>query len=532
MSKASTRWYQIVPLPLFLFFLLLPTSGFPESLKDGVILRDDAKVFLRNGTTVSCSRIVWLVTAADFVQCDKGDHAVEIKLEDLNFGKTFGEALAREYAAMKGDLAREHEKSRQEQEANTVTYGAFRAQEPAEGPGEQPETDSADPAVLPEAAAEGDDKGGKEPENLEDALKALRTAESPVKAYNAARAIAGLARDGGDCTRAVDLLIEHLKDERPVMMLSMGGGVSSGGATKRSVGDAAKYALVSIGSPSVPALIDQVKQIQPASGEESDKRAIVALGEIGDTRAVQALTRHAEQRQRPFSRDAVRSLARIQGPAAWDGLVTVLRSREGRVRLEAGWCLHKMDKARAGAAIDPYIDAMLTDSDSKNKRSAINLAGSCGLKRLAPDFVRFLNHPDSMVIWMALGALAKVGAPGYALPRLMALAEEEKQNDSATRAIRTISDPEALDGLIGGLGHEDWKVREASAWALGEIGYREAVPALAAALVHEDRRTRFAALEALGKIPGAAADEAIRSAAASEDAKFSMRARGLLKGRP
>jgi HEAT repeat protein len=298
---------------------------------------------------------------------------------------------------------------------------------------------------------------------------------------------------------------------------------------RQTVSLGAKYALVSIGRPAVPALLERVKESGSSSNRPGDKHAIVALGEIGDPRAVEALTQYAQQRGPGYRLDAVRALAQIQGPEAWDGLVAVLGSRDGRVRLEAGWGLHRMDKNRAGAAIDPYIDAMLSDPDSKKKRSAINLAGECGLKRLAPDFVRFFEHEDPVVVSMALGALKKVGAPASALPRLLELAAQKRMNDSATRAIRTIRDPAALHGLIDGLTHADGKVREACIWALGEMGMTDAVPALAKALAHEHRDTRFAALWALGKIPCPESAAALREAAKSEDPKFSQIARGQLK---
>lgn len=148
MQRPFVHWIRIAGIVIVSGTLLFPSLGWAESLKDGIIMRDDAKVFLKNGSVVACSRIVWLVSAADFIQCDKGDHAVEIKLEDLHFEKTFGPELAGEYAAMKGDLADSHEKSRAEQEANKVTY-----ESPAEAtPAQEPAQDQ--PVVPPQAAAQ------------------------------------------------------------------------------------------------------------------------------------------------------------------------------------------------------------------------------------------------------------------------------------------------------------------------------------------------------------------------------------------
>lgn len=522
MIRPGTLWKTIGGFTLVSCMLLFPCPGSAESLEDGVILRDKAGAFLKDGTLVECRRIVWIVSAADFIQCDKKDHALEIKLEDLDFEKTFGPELAKEYAAMKGDLADAHERSRQEREASTISY---------ESPMEQDLQQGGDnPADLTEMKVAGDDTVDDKQISLDEALESLSGGSAP-EAFRAARAIAGQARSGADCSKAIAPLIEKLDDERPVMVTLHATGFSGGGATKQSVGLAVKAALVAIGRPAVPALIQRVEENAPSSSRAGDKKAIIALGEIRDERAVQVLAQHAQRREMSFRRDAVRAMAQIKGPAAWQGLLAVMRTQEGRVRLEAGWGLHQMDEARAGAAVDPHMDAMLSTPDSKEKRSAINLAGACGLKRLRPEFVRCLKHEDSVLVRMALGALAKVGAPAYALPRLLELAEEKRKNDAATRAIRTIKDPAALTGLIGGLHKDDTKVREACAWALGEIGRPEAVSGLAGALGHEDRNTRFAALYALGKIPGAEAAAALRSAANSEDPEFSMAARGQLKNR-
>ena len=532
MTSLFTHGKRFAGVVLFFLILMPAPRGFAESLKDGVILRDNAKVFLKDGSVVACHRIVWLVSAADYVQCDKGDHAVEVKLDDLDFEKTFGQALAREYAAMKGDLAEEHEESRRREEAETITYGppSDQAQEPdleAESGWEQ-KPDESD--VLP-AAAGGDAGPGAGSKSVDAAVQTLRGDAGPVKAYEAAGAIAKLARAGTDCSRAIEVLMERLDDDRPVNVTTLGGGFSSGGAMRRCPGDAAKYALVSIGGPAVPALLQRVREIRPSDWGAGDGRALVALGEIGDPRAVEGLTRYAQQRGAPLQRTAVRSLARIKGPEAWQGLVDIMGSQDGYIRLEAAWGLRTLDQSRAGEAIDPYIDAMIADPDGKRKRSALNLAGDCGLKRLAPTFVLCLDHRDYMVVRMALGALAKVGAPADALPRLLALAREERQKDRATRTIRTISDPAALQGLIAALSHTDPKVRHASACALGRIGDGGAVPALARALEDSDRDTRFAALDALGKFPGPEATGAIREASYTDDVKFRMMARGLLKNR-
>jgi HEAT repeat protein len=58
---------------------------------------------------------------------------------------------------------------------------------------------------------------------------------------------------------------------------------------------------------------------------------------------------------------------------------------------------------------------------------------------------------------------------------------------------------EALPALVGALGDEDGKVREAAAHAVGQMG-PDAVPALAAMLHHSDKYVRRNAVWAMGKL--------------------------------
>ena len=154
MHRFWLHWKHTAGLALFFCAFLLPSPGSAESLKDGVILRNNADIFLKNGSTVECRRFFWLVSAADYIQCDKGDHAVEVKLKDVDFEKTFGPDLAREYAAMKGDLTEEQEKSRREQEESKVTYESRVEEEPArnEASGQEETKQEAGQEAQPAAA--------------------------------------------------------------------------------------------------------------------------------------------------------------------------------------------------------------------------------------------------------------------------------------------------------------------------------------------------------------------------------------------
>ena len=117
--------------------IVIPSVGFSESLQDDIIMRENGTIFLKDGSCMECKSFWWLVSAADFVQCDKGDHAVDVRLEEIDFEKTFGPDLAREYSAMKKDLAASHEKGRRERKTDVVATKPPKENEAVQGPAPQ-----------------------------------------------------------------------------------------------------------------------------------------------------------------------------------------------------------------------------------------------------------------------------------------------------------------------------------------------------------------------------------------------------------
>ena len=122
---------------LTMLTIMIPSVGFSESLEDDIIMRENGTIFLKDGSCMECKSFWWLVSAADFVQCDKGDHAVDVKLEDIDFEKTFGPDLAREYSASKEELAATHEKSRRERKTDVVATKSPMESETVQGPAPQ-----------------------------------------------------------------------------------------------------------------------------------------------------------------------------------------------------------------------------------------------------------------------------------------------------------------------------------------------------------------------------------------------------------
>lgn len=121
MASGAIKSVFIAVIAVFSVFLIESIAP-AESLEDDIIERENASIFLKDGTCIECSRFWWFVSVADFIQCDKGDRAVEVKIGDVDFEKTFGSALAKEYADKKNELAEDHEKSKKKMKENVVTY--------------------------------------------------------------------------------------------------------------------------------------------------------------------------------------------------------------------------------------------------------------------------------------------------------------------------------------------------------------------------------------------------------------------------
>jgi len=405
--------------------------------------------------------------------------------------------------------------------------------------------------ILPTAEVAADD--------VADLVKLLQSDQPKVR-YDAARSLKKL---GVKAEPAIKPLITALKDSGAPIEFD----VQYLGPRVR---DAASDALVRIGRPAVPALIEALKH----KNAKTRDMAARTLGELGPLakNSFAALTRALDDPEFWVRSSVVRALGSV---GAEPKLVVPLleqlfhsSQKKDYIRVEILEALHAADPQ--GTMVIPILVKGLKDSDGDVMAAAARTLEKFGpkgglavdelTKALATTKVRWDSYAD--VAWEVpvridvVRALAAIGPEAVvAEPSLIRLMEKDKNErtriwsavalvkitpdkpsakrgitlllqslqgeqgfqEEAAEALGTIGNEAAITALIDALQVPDVSefgtLREAVASALGEIGppAKEAVPALRAALLEKNEwhfGVRRESAIALGKI-GAASKSAI-----------------------
>ncbi|MEM4359453.1 MAG: HEAT repeat domain-containing protein, partial [Candidatus Bilamarchaeaceae archaeon] len=192
----------------------------------------------------------------------------------------------------------------------------------------------------------------------------------------------------------------------------------------------AAEALVKIGKPAVPVLIDalkdenedvryeaaealerigvneeQLKEITRMLKEgktwEEREGAAEALGKIGDARAVPVLIDALKDKDRYVRYEAAEALGKIGDARAVPVLIDALKDKDRYVRYEAAEALGKIGDARA---VPVLIDA-LKDKDRYVRYEAAEALGKIGDARAVPVLIDALKDKDRYVRYEAAEAL-------------------------------------------------------------------------------------------------------------------------------
>jgi HEAT repeat protein len=234
---------------------------------------------------------------------------------------------------------------------------------------------------------------------------------------------------------------------------------------------AATNALVQIGEPAVPALIE----ILTNPNERVRSAACTALGQIGDISAIPALRVHAEVMQ-----DARQALTKLGGTSM------SLLEAAGTLAEQSQWGV---------------LCRALT---SNLVRAAIVQLGNSAV----PALIVALRDDDPKIRQAACTALGQIGDPSP-VPALIACLDQQDISEAAANALVQIGKP-AVPALIRAITRPSSRVRCAACTALGQIGDTAAVPVLIQRLEDADSNVRSAACTALGQIGDAAAIPALR----------------------
>jgi HEAT repeat protein len=223
------------------------------------------------------------------------------------------------------------------------------------------------------------------------------------------------------------------------------------------------------------------------------RTAALALGRIGDTRAVRPLIAALKDGD-----TAATALSEIGKPAV-EALIAALNDKRREVRYLAVLTLGKIGDSRAVEALiatlkDPDIDYPKV---GKEAAAVLRKFGEASVKPL----IAALNDRHRSVRYGAAKVLGEIGDPQAVEPLIAALTDEDSfVRRGMVSALGEFHDPRSVEPLISALTDNDGLVRSYAAWALGKIGDSRAIEPLIAALKDDNVGVRNAAARALGKI--------------------------------
>ena len=225
------------------------------------------------------------------------------------------------------------------------------------------------------------------------------------------------------------------------------------------------------------------------------RTAIIALGEIGDPRAIPELVRELDSYALPYV--AEEALAKF-GP---DSIPAIIQLLNQKAELDGHAHAISVLGMVGDAQIVPTLITYLLQHPRRDARSAA--AGALAAIRdpeAIPALIYAVTHDVEFVRMMAGPCLAQFGKE--AVPALVETLETTSPfgNPYVMEALGKIGDPQAVPALEKKLLHSNQYVRMWAARALGEIGDRQSVTALVQALVDNSLNVRREAVYALGKI--------------------------------
>ncbi|GAB4449831.1 MAG: hypothetical protein OHK0015_55130 [Chloroflexi bacterium OHK40] len=293
------------------------------------------------------------------------------------------------------------------------------------------------------------------------------------------------------------------------------------------VAGATARALARFGDPALQPLIALLR-----ADTATAARAALALGYLGDPRALPALTDLLDEASEPLA-PALHDALRALGDPALSALVSALSAPSKAMRRGAAEALGAIGDQRA----TPHLIHSLSDADE-----AVANAATVALVALGPDVAeplaqllvrgdpvasrraalvlgrlgergmgqldRAIHHQRAMVRAAGAAGIAQAAATGDAGLRRRAAAllsvalydVDAGVRSEAVRGLGLLGDERAIPQLITALGARDDEVARMAVESLGQLGDARAVGPLAGALHHRSPVVRAAAARALEEL--------------------------------
>jgi HEAT repeat protein len=254
-------------------------------------------------------------------------------------------------------------------------------------------------------------------------------------------------------------------------------------------------ALVRYGERVTGLLIEQLD----AEDAETRKAAIIALGRIGDARAVPALVATMAA-YTDLIIPAAGALGKIGDRRAFEALLDLISHEDAAVRQAAISAINSLGHPDMAAR----AVLLLNDGNPYVRESAVRIAGYFGYEQCADLLLARCRDEEENVRRAAIEHIPYI-EDERVLGVLAAALENEtpRVRAAAASAFAQIESALALPYLLKGLNDSDAWVRYFAARAIGQHGYSESLDALIK-LAQTDgaRQVRIAAVDALGEIGG------------------------------
>jgi HEAT repeat protein len=230
-------------------------------------------------------------------------------------------------------------------------------------------------------------------------------------------------------------------------------------------------------------------------------RAAQALGKIGDVRAVESLIAALKDTQRAVCQKAAEALVKIGVPAT-EQLIGAIKNEDELVRNAAALALSKIGIP----TVDPLI-SMLKDNSAGVRRTAAYALGWMGDTRAVRPLVDALKDEDQYVRSSAAYALGGLRDTEAVEPLIAALKDDYSSvRKAVAHVLGLIGDSRAVEPLLPVLWDEDLQVQPEVIFALEKIGDPRAVTSLIRVFDSAVKpEPKMLAARALGKIGDASA---------------------------
>jgi HEAT repeat protein len=236
------------------------------------------------------------------------------------------------------------------------------------------------------------------------------------------------------------------------------------------------------------------------------KDAIVALGEIGDPRAVEPLIAALDDEQ--TGRAAMKALGQIGDPRAVEPLIVILTNEHQRPLSRGRDAAEALGEIGDPRAVGPLIAAA---HDVSAWGASSDALGKIGAPAVEP-LIAALKDGNTTAAIAAAMALGAIGDPSAVEPLIEVLTEAGNDGQSrraAGVALSRIGDARAIEPIIAAvttdLTDPSLAVRMTAVMLLGWTGDPRAIAPLSVALNDEHEGVRQRAAEELKKIGGATA---------------------------